>query len=89
MGIAEFLWRGVDVLLRNVTKYHIDMDVKEEDGFSWHLTGVYGHPRTDQKYKTWQDMRDMMVNLVKPWLCAGNFNEVLVAHEKVGVIPKS
>lgn len=78
-------WRGgVDVSLRNMTKYHIDMDIKEEDGVQWRLTGVYGEAQTDRKHKTWQDLRDMNSRPAKPWLCVGDFNEILFSHEKEG-----
>ena len=44
------LWRrGVDVVPRNFSKYHIDMDVKDEDGREWRFIGVYGEPHTDSK----------------------------------------
>jgi hypothetical protein len=58
-GFAVFWRRGIDVALRNISRYHIDMDVKEEDGFSWRFTGVYGEPSTEHKYKTWEDLKGM------------------------------
>jgi hypothetical protein len=41
-GIAVLWRRGVDVTLRNFSKYHIDMDVKDDEGREWRFTGVYG-----------------------------------------------
>ena len=32
-GFAVFWRRGVDVSLRNIAQYRIDVDVKEDDGF--------------------------------------------------------
>lgn len=43
-GIAVLWRRGVDVTLRNYSKYHIDMDVLEEDGRQRRFTGVYREP---------------------------------------------
>ena len=81
-GIA-ILWRkGVDVTLRNFSKYHIDVDVREEDGKEWRFTRVYGEPQLEHKVKTWQTLRNLISTPVKPWLLAGDFNEILYAHEK-------
>jgi len=83
-GIA-ILWRkGVDVTLRNFSKYHIDVDVREEDGKEWRFTGVYGEPQLEHKVKTWRTLRNLISTPVKPWLLAGYFNEILYAHEKEG-----
>ena len=71
-------------MLRNISKYHIDMDVKGEDGFQWRFIGVYGEAQHGQKHKTWEDLRNLRVTPIKPWLCAGDFNEVLAASEQFG-----
>lgn len=47
------LWRrGVDVTLWNFSMYHIDMDVKEDDGREWRFMGVYGEPQTELRDRT-------------------------------------
>jgi hypothetical protein len=56
--------------------------VKGEDGFLWRFTGVYGESHHNQKHKMWEDLRELRVTPTKPWLCAGDFNKVLVADEK-------
>lgn len=38
---------GIDVTLRNYSKYHIDMDIQEDDGRVWRFTGVYGEPQAN------------------------------------------
>jgi hypothetical protein len=48
-GIAVLWRRGVDVTLRNFSKYHIDMDVKDDEGREWRFTGVYGESQSDLK----------------------------------------
>jgi exonuclease III len=52
-GMAVFWRRGIDVTLRNMSKYHIDVDVKEDNGYEWRFSGVYGEAHNDQKHKTW------------------------------------
>lgn len=49
------LWRkGVNVILRNYSINHIDVNIVEDDGFSWHFTGIYGEPRLGHKHRTWK-----------------------------------
>jgi hypothetical protein len=83
-GIAVFWQRGIDVALRGMSQYYIDVDVKGEDGFTWRFTGVYGEAQSDQKHHTWQQLMNLNVDLVRPWLCAGDFDEILFSHEKEG-----
>lgn len=83
-GIAV-LWRsGINVVLQNLSKYHIDVDIKEEDGFEWRFSGIYGESHSDLKHRTWTLLRDLHAQAVKPWMCAGDFNEILFQHEKEG-----
>lgn len=83
-GIAVFWQRGVDVSLRNYSDNHIVMDILEADGFGWRFTGVYGFPQTEFKHRTWTLLRDLRAQDDLPWLCAGDFNEILFQYEKEG-----
>ena len=74
--------------LRNTVQYYIDVDVKD-DGFEWRFTGVYGESKGDLKYRTWQQLQGLYAEPAKPWLCAGDFNEILLSHEKEGGRPQS
>lgn len=78
--------RGVDLVLRSKSRYHIDMEVSETGGGSWRFTGVYGEARTEMKYKTWEMLEHLGNQQVQsqPWLCSGDFNEIFFQHEKVG-----
>lgn len=70
-GIAVLWRRGVDVTLRNYSKYHIDMDIREDDGVLWRLTGIYGEPRSDLRERMWQTLRYLITVPVTPWLSRG------------------
>lgn len=88
-GIAVF-WRwGINVVLRNYSDNHIDVDVVEMDGFKWRFTGIYGFPQIEDRHKTWSLLRDLHLQESLPWLCAGDFNEILFQHEKDGGVSKS
>jgi hypothetical protein len=82
--MAVFWRRGIDVTLQHMMKYHIDTEIKDEEGFIWRFTLVYGEAQSDQKHKTWEDLRGLKSTPSKPWLCVGDFSKVLFSHEKEG-----
>jgi hypothetical protein len=83
-GLALMWKKHVDVELHNFSRNHIDVIIVEQDGFRWRFTGIYGEPTTEKKEKTWKLLRVLHQQLNLPWLCAGDFNEVLYNHEKKG-----
>jgi hypothetical protein len=87
-GIAVLWWTGVDVALRNFSDNHIDMDVSEADGFGWRFTGIYGFPQAEYKHRTWTLLKDLKAQDDLPWLCAGDFNEIMFQFEKEGGCPR-
>ena len=90
-GIVVFWRRGIDVVLRSKSKNHIDMEVLETGGSRWRFTGVYGEARSEHKYKMWEVLEELKQQHVAgvPWLCAGDFNEILFHHEKEGGVPRA
>jgi hypothetical protein len=71
-GIAVLWTRGVDVTLHNMSKYHIDMDIREANGVCWRFTGLYEEPQHDMKFKMWYTMRALICQPTEPWLMAGD-----------------
>jgi hypothetical protein len=69
-------------------RMHIDVDVIEEDGFKWRLTGIYGEPRQDMREETWKLLRTLHHQANLPWLCVGDFNEIMFNYEKQGGVPR-
>jgi len=41
-GLAIFWKKEIDLHLRGVSRFYIDADVVEKDGFTWRFTGFYG-----------------------------------------------
>lgn len=83
-GLALLWKKDVNIELRNLSRYHINVEVIEGDGFRWRFTGIYGEPASQRKNVTWKLLNILNQQLRLPWLCAGDFNEVLYTHEKRG-----
>jgi exonuclease III len=83
-GLALFCKSTINLKAGLKSKYHIDAEITEDDGFVWHFTGIYGEPKSDEKENTWRLLRDIKHHNDKPWLCAGDYNEILMACEKEG-----
>jgi hypothetical protein len=74
---------SIDVLC--YSKYHIDVSASGIGVIPWRLTSVYGEAQTSERYRTWNVMKDIASTSSLPWLCLGDFNEVLHADEHEGV----
>lgn len=85
-GLALF-WRGdIIVTLQNKSKSHIDVIVSSDTvGIrQWRITGFYGEPRRELRKNSWYLMKFLRAQLDLPWLCVGDFNEVLESYEHIG-----
>ncbi|XP_075663176.1 uncharacterized protein LOC142632701 [Castanea sativa] len=67
---------------------HIDANICTQNSPSWRLTGVCGRPEEERKVETWRLIRHLNARGTLPWLCLGNFNEILSSDEKKGGNPK-
>ncbi|PWA33159.1 hypothetical protein CTI12_AA624890 [Artemisia annua] len=50
----------------------------------WRGSGIYGWPTNQDKYRTWMLLHSLKSSSMLPWVCFGDFNEVLYTFEKVG-----
>ena len=87
-GGLVLLWRG-DVQLRVVSSSlnHVDTIINEGRDNTWRFTGFYGAPETSNRHITWNLLRNLNAQFDFPWVCAGDFNEILKSHEKMGGRP--
>lgn len=83
-GLALCWSRDFHVNISSYSTHHIDAVVQYENGKQWRCTGVYGHPEMQQKQHTWTLLRRLAGLSNLPWLCFGNFNEILNPNEKCG-----
>ncbi|KAK1650518.1 hypothetical protein QYE76_068323 [Lolium multiflorum] len=83
-GLVLF-WRNyVNLKAGLKSRYHIDSEITEGDGFKWRFTGIYGESKAEKKEETWKLLRTIRHHYDIPWLCVGDFNEILFSWEKVG-----
>jgi hypothetical protein len=73
----------VEILL--FSQYHIDARIMERDCEPWRITCVYGEAQVAQRFKTWDMLKHIKSSNPLPWVCLGDFNEVLFQHEHEGV----
>ncbi|KAA3460897.1 reverse transcriptase [Gossypium australe] len=73
------------VTLRSLSKWHIDVLVKEDCvQKEWRFTGFYGSPYLKDRNFVWNLLRRLGQEGHYPWLVARDFNEILYSFEKNG-----
>ena len=72
------------VTVEGFDKYHIDVIINKNTDLAWRFTGFYGEPETQRRHESWNLLRRLHRKFQIPWLCAGDFNELLRSDEKMG-----
>ena len=55
------------------------------DGFTpWFITGFYRNLDQSKRVHSWELLRKIRDMCLGPWLCIGDFNEILGNHERIG-----
>ena len=83
-GLGVFWRNGVSLSIKNYSKYHIDAWVFEQGRDDWRLTCFYGEANRSMRQQTWDTMAPLRGESTLPWLCIGDFNEVLRREEQMG-----
>ena len=69
---------------------HIDFrigDLTSEE--KCRFIGFYGYSVVRERWKSWELLRKLSETQSLPWLCAGDFNEILYDDEKLGGVLRS
>lgn len=83
-------WKAeVDVIIKNASKNIIHTIVSENGNpTTWVASFVYGSPCREGRDQLWEDLGNIGHSEHLPWLCMGDFNEVLRTNDKFeGNIP--
>ncbi|KAL5758842.1 hypothetical protein ACOSP7_021453 [Xanthoceras sorbifolium] len=84
-GGLMLLWNDVwDVSVLSFSRGHIDVVIKMENNLKWRFTGFYGCPVPSHRTDSWELLRRLKAVNRLPWLCGGDFNELLHIEEKLG-----
>jgi hypothetical protein len=85
-GGLAFLWNSESTVeVYNYSRRHINIVVKDGDNNPWwKLTGFYGNPVCARRADSWELLKFLSTCHPVPWLCAGDFNEVVTQEEKEG-----
>ncbi|KAK3225097.1 hypothetical protein Dsin_004959 [Dipteronia sinensis] len=76
----------IDIL--SFSSSHIDVKVLSHNSRVWRWTGFYGNPVQEQCRHTWTLLRRLCEMSNLPWLCIGDFNEILSVEEKLGGVAR-
>jgi len=78
-GLAMFWRQDVVVAEMSKSKSHIDvlLSCDRLRISQWRVTGFYGEPRRERRKESWFLLRFLRAQSSAPWLCLGDFNEVL------------
>ncbi|XP_023871998.2 uncharacterized protein LOC111984613 [Quercus suber] len=85
-GGLVLLWKKeLSVSVQSYSESHIDAIVNQNDGSQkWRFTGFYGNPDTSRREESWVLLKRLSSNNSLPWVCAGDFNELMHSGEKEG-----
>ena len=89
-GGLALLWKPeVKVDIRSSSRWHIDavIDSGGSNG-KWRFTGFYGNLDTRGRPDSWALLSRLAAVSNLPWLCVGDFNEVLSVTEKQGGVDR-
>ncbi|CAB4304064.1 unnamed protein product [Prunus armeniaca] len=75
---------GLQVDLLSSSPGHIDVRVTVNTSETFRVTGFYGHPDQTQRHHSWELLWNLGRVGLGPWLCCGDFNEVMECNEKSG-----
>ncbi|GLT96020.1 hypothetical protein SLE2022_136690 [Rubroshorea leprosula] len=83
-GLALLWTQDFMLQLSSVSQSHIDVKIVDPRGSRWRLTGFYGRPEVARREESWTLLKSLKVASTLPWLCLGDFNEILRQSKKGG-----
>ncbi|XP_074321457.1 uncharacterized protein LOC141657967 [Silene latifolia] len=83
-GGLAFMWKKeIDCSFVSASLHHMDFHIRE-GGKEWRVTGFYGWPSVTDRHLSWDLLRLLYGQSSLPWICIGDFNEVLFSTEMKG-----
>ena len=90
LGCLTLFWKNsLKIAISTSLPNHIDNMVDEAQESKFRLTCLYGFVDPARKNDTWALLRHLRASSSVPWVCTGDFNEILWSYEKCGLGPRS
>ena len=85
-GGLALLWKpDSKVAVQGFSRWHIDALITcTHTGLIWRLTSFYGQPDTSKHEETWSLLESLGQFNQLPWLCIGDYNEIVSQTETSG-----
>lgn len=85
-GGLALLWKeNINVGIQNYSCRYINAKVFINSALGWwKLTGFYCQPKASKQREAWGLLRYLATMDPNPWICVGDFNEILFLFEKWG-----
>jgi len=88
-GSLAMLWKEeITLHIQTYSQNHIDAHIMTDPANPWRLTGFYGRLKEHRRHESWSYLRYLHTRASLPWVCLGDFNEILNSVEKQGRLPK-
>ncbi|XVF72330.1 hypothetical protein PTKIN_Ptkin12aG0112500 [Pterospermum kingtungense] len=82
-GLALLWCNDIYLDICSYSEIHINSVIHDEDkGIDWRITGFYGEPVTASRNTSWALLRYLASVNNLPWLCIGDYKEILTSDEK-------
>jgi hypothetical protein len=84
-GGLVLIWKeGLGIKIQNYSNRHINAVVAPNNSTPWVFMGFYGHPEAHKMSEAWSLLKHLKSMAPGPWLCVGDFNEIIDQAEKIG-----
>ncbi|KAM6545103.1 hypothetical protein CsatB_025839 [Cannabis sativa] len=84
-GGLALLWKDVkEVVIQGFSFNHVDAIVELQGLLPWRFTGIYGEPKRELRYLTWNLFRSLKNDCNLPWCLMGDMNNLGSHLEKKG-----
>ena len=84
-GGLMLLWKGTNsISLIRFSYNFIDAEIEAPELGKWRSIGFYGYLETSQHRESWDLLRLLSTSSSLPWVCIGDFSDLLAANEKRG-----
>ena len=88
-GLGIFWNNPIKIEILGYSVYHIDCSIADPGPAPWMASCFYGEARTNLRNQTWDIMKGIANVSNLPWVCIGDFNEVLHPEEQEGIGERS